>query len=171
LKRVYAGAMRFSALLLLAACATAPAASTPAPPADDCTFATALVPGIPGSPGHLIPSERNPNGASELATMMRLMQEDLGAARLAVLAQRPPPAMWSRHRKMRCSWPTDPADRNGQFDGLAQTYLAQVKALDVGQSDPAKAYDNVLTACRACHDASCPGPVEVIEGLRLPKSP
>lgn len=34
--------------------------------AAECTLETPLIPGVPGSPGHLLPSDRNPNGDSEL---------------------------------------------------------------------------------------------------------
>ena len=47
---------------------------------DDCTLDTPLIPGVPGSPGHLLPSEINPNGVSELAALMRTMQRDLAEA-------------------------------------------------------------------------------------------
>lgn len=158
-----------SVLGLLAGCpkpeARPPAAVVAAEP--DCTFQTALAPGVPGSPGHLIASDLNPNGASELATLMRQMQKDLGAARATVLdGGAALTAMWPRHRKIRCAWPTAPSDRTPAFDGLATTYLAQVRAFD--QAPSAAAFDNALSACRACHDNSCPGPVVVIEGLRLP---
>lgn len=147
--------------------ASATVAPAPPPePADDCTFQTVLVPGVPGSPGHLLPSDLNPNGASELAALMRQMQKDVGAARAGVLDGGTVGPMWPRHRKIRCSWPTAPADRTPAFDGLAATYLGQVRAFDHAPS--AEAFNNVLTACRACHDNSCPGPVVVIEGLRLP---
>ena len=160
-------------VLVLVGC-TKPEARPPAPPArlvapdpvDDCTLQTKLVPGIPGSPGHLIASDINPNGASELAMLMRQMQKDLGAARVTVLDGGTVASMWPRHRKLRCSWPTDPADRTPAFDGLAATYLGQVRAFD--QAPSATTFDSVLTACRSCHDNSCPGPVVVIEGLRLP---
>lgn len=147
-------------------CARAPVAEK-APPVEECTLATPLKPGVPGSPGHLIPSDINPNGASELATLMRTFVKDMTAARELVQKGQPVPALWTSHRKMRCAWPTDLADRNKDFDALAQVYLAQVQTLDAKPAEPAKAYDAVLTACRSCHEASCPGPIEVIEGLRL----
>ncbi len=140
------------------------------PPQDDCTLATPLTPGIPGSPGHLLPSDINPNGASELAALMRTMQKELTAAREAILAGQPAPGpLFPTFRKMRCTWPTAPADRNQKYDDLAVTYLALVKAYDAKPPDARAAYDGVLTGCRACHDQTCAGPIEVIEGLRLPR--
>ena len=156
------------------ACVLAVACTRSAAPAprhatvmDDCTLTTKLVPGVPGSPGHLLPSELNPNGASELATVMRTMQSDLTAARAVVLDGGAPGPMFARHRKMRCAWPTDPADRSAQFDAFAQSYLATVQVLDEQKTAPAAAFDNVLAACHMCHDNSCPGPLVVIDGLRI----
>lgn len=166
-------------LLLPLGCTQAPttgpgkgASAAPPPVAEtidwtDCTWSTPLVPGVPGSPGHLIPSSRNPNGQSELAVLMRSLQADLGAVRAALLHGAPPPVfLRSRHRKIRCSWPTHPADRNAQFDRDAQAYLAALEALDHHKSR--HAFDQVLNACRACHEQSCSGAIVAIEALRLP---
>lgn len=140
-------------------------AAAPAALADDCTLETKLVPGIPGSPGHLIASERNPNGASELATLMRTFVDDWRAARVTLERDAGTvSAKFPTHRKLRCSWPTDPGDRNPTFDGFAKNYLAAVKAFD---AQPGREkYEGVLDACKACHEVSCGGPLEVIEGLR-----
>jgi cytochrome c553 len=145
--------------LLLSACARVSAKE------GDCTFDTPLVKGVPGSPGHMIASERNPNGASELATLMRQMVSDLEAAR-ADLNQRP--ALWPRHRRLRCAWPTEPSDRNKTFDALAVQYLAQLQAFDTERENPQAAYQRVVDACVACHEQSCDGPLERILKLRAP---
>jgi hypothetical protein len=152
-----------------AAVVSAPAVVSTAAPVDDCTLETPLVPGVPGSPGHLIPSEINPNGSSELAEMMRTMQRDLTAAREAVLAGKPVAPMHPRHRKMRCAWPTAASDRNPTFDAFAQGYLANVAALDAAPAEGrAAAFTAVLDACKACHQQSCPGPITAIDAMRLP---
>lgn len=156
--------------LALAACPkpapTTHDAGAPPPPADDCTFETKLVPGVPGSPGHLISSERNPNGASELATLMRTFVDDWRATRGALEADdgSAVSAKYPVHRKIRCAWPTDLADRNVTFDGYAKNYLTAVKAFDA--QPKRETYEGVLDACKACHEVSCGGPLEVIEGLR-----
>lgn len=135
--------------------------------AADCTMDTPLVPGVPGSPGHLLPSDLNPNGASELAALMRTMQADLTAARPVLLDGGAIAPLLPRYRKMRCAWPTDPVDRNALFDGLAQAYLINVENLDRRTPDALTAFDNVLGACHTCHDNSCPGPLVVIDKLRI----
>lgn len=139
-------------------------ACTKATPVDECTLATPLVPGVPGSPGHFIASDINPNGASELAMLMRTFVADWKAARGAVEAGTPLPKRFPVHRKLRCAWPTDAHDRNAAFDALAVSYLEAVKKFDVTPSR--ETYEGVLDGCRACHEVTCGGPLEVIEGLR-----
>lgn len=166
------------ALLVLSACprGTPPSAAAAAPDAaiaaaseDDCTISTPLVAGVPGSPGNLLPSELNPNGDSELAALMRIMQKDLAASRDALTRGERSGALYARHRKMRCAWPTDPAERTPAFDALAQAYLSQVKALDTAPTAQARAaHDAVVTACIACHETTCRGPIDAIKTLALP---
>jgi hypothetical protein len=134
---------------------------------DDCTFDTKLVPGVPGSPGHLIASERNPNGDSELAAHMRTMVDDLKDARAKVLAGQPVAPLKAKHRKIRCAWPTSLSDRTPAFDAMAQAYLVKVAELDAKPADVKAAYTGVVAACRACHEQTCDGPIAVIDGLGL----
>lgn len=136
--------------------------------AAECTLETPLIPGVPGSPGHLLPSDRNPNGDSELSTLMRRMQADLTTARDNILQGRKVAKMWSRYRKIRCAWPTEPADRNQQFDASARAYLDAIADLETAAPPRAiKAYDRVLNACRSCHEQSCSGALVAIEALRI----
>lgn len=149
---------------------SAPArASAAAASAEPCTLATPLVPGVPGSPGHLIRSDRNPNGASELAELMRAMQRELRAAGEAIQKGASRPPLHGRFQKIRCAWPTQPEDRNATFDGFAVSYLRAVTALDAASpAEARRAYDGVLSACRACHEQSCSGAIPAIDALRLP---
>lgn len=133
-----------------------------------CTLATPLVPGIPGSPGHLMQSAINPNGQSELAAHMRSMQAQLQAARPLIARSEKVPPLFDSFTKIRCAWPTNPADRNESFDASAQAYLAAVAALDAAApTAAAPAYDQVLGACRSCHERTCSGAIVAIEALRL----
>jgi hypothetical protein len=152
-----------------AALADAPA-SAPASAAPECTLETPLVPGVPGSPGNLLPSAINPNGASELAALMRVMQKDLGEARDTLLAGGPTRPLRSTHARLRCAWPTDPKDRNPTYDAFSQAYLASVESLDAASGDEARAaHDRVIDTCVACHQDTCQGPIPAIEALRFPR--
>ncbi|MBS1149491.1 MAG: hypothetical protein H6Q89_1189 [Myxococcaceae bacterium] len=150
--------------------AAAVAIAPPAPVEDDCTLQTELKPGIPGSPGHLLPSEINMNGASELAMLMRVMKADLEAARTALDNGEPIGPMHARHRKIRCSWPTALEDRNPTFEANAISYLLLVRAFDAKPAEPRAAYEGVVSGCLACHATSCPGPIQAIETLHLVKT-
>ena len=167
---------RVLAGVLVAATCSKPAAVPPAAPADaapqqaPCTIDTPLVPGVPGSPGHLMPSDRNPNGVSELAALMRTMQADLDAARGAIARGAAIAEMSSRHRRIRCAWPTDPAERNAAFDAGAGAYLPLVAALERAPPERrAAAFDAALDGCRGCHERVCSGVLAAIEALRLSK--
>lgn len=145
-----------------------PAAGAPAtdPKAEDhdCNLSTPLVPGIPGSPGHLIKSARNPNGDSELAVLMRQFVDDLREARSLMAAGEPLKKLYPVHRKMRCAWPTKPDERNANFDNRAQGYLASVRAFD---AEPGKAsYNAILDGCINCHSQSCGGPLDFIDSMK-----
>lgn len=168
-----------AASLLLLACPSKPAAPpTPAPPPatpkpapaaePECTLETPLVPGVPGSPGHLIASDINPNGASELAALMRTMVADWRAVKTSLEADggvERGKAWLPVHRRIRCAWPTDAKDRDATYDGLAVGYLAAVKAFDAAPSR--ETYGAVIAGCAACHEVTCGGPLEVIDGLKL----
>ena len=155
--------------VMLAACARsgAPAAELP------CTGHTVLDPGIPGSPGHLIPSPINPNGMSQLAMLMRHMAADMETTRQALETGQPlGRSLYEGQRLLRCSWPTLESQRHDPFDALAVAYLAKVKALDAAPAAqrPA-AYSAVVGACRACHEVTCEGPLVVIVSLALHATP
>ena len=140
-----------------------------APPEETCTLQTPLVPGVPGSPGHFIASEINPNGASELATLMRRFVADWRGVQGALREHRALPAVKfaPQHAKVRCAWPTEAQDRNEVFDGLAVGYLTAVRTYDVAPS--AQTFNNVVASCRACHEQTCGGPLVVIDSLKVPE--
>ncbi len=164
-------------LVLLAAACTEPAAKTaskgevaavPAAAAvhddADCNLSTPLEPGIPGSPGHLIASKRNPNGDSELATLMRRFVDDLRDARALVEAGEKAPALFPVHRKMRCAWPSRIEERNARFDAFAIGYLTAVRTFD--ERPGRDTYNAIIDGCIVCHSQSCGGPIEFIGEMR-----
>lgn len=130
----------------------------------DCNLATPLVPGIPGSPGNLVKSERNPNGDSELSVLMRQFVDDLREVRPTLEAGQKVKALLPVHRKMRCAWPTKPEERNQQFDLRAQAYLNAVAAFD--RAPGKDTYNAIIAGCIACHSVSCGGPLEFIGEMR-----
>jgi hypothetical protein len=135
------------------------------PGAGECNLTTPLVAGIAGSPGNMIPSTRNPNGDSELAFLMRSFVDELQDARAALSSGEGLDALYPRHQRMRCAWPTAPADRNETFDAMAQAYLRAVLEFDAAPGDTT--YDNVVQHCVACHSVTCNGLLPLIETLRI----
>jgi len=130
----------------------------------DCNLSTTLVPGIPGSPGHLIQSTRNPNGDSELSVLMRQFVDDLREVRTLVEAKQPVKKLLPVHRKMRCAWPTKPDERNEAFDGRALAYLTAVRAFD--EAPAQGSYNAMIAGCISCHSQSCGGPLDFIDSMK-----
>ena len=134
-----------------------------------CTLETPLVAGIPGSPGHLIPSSINPNGQSELAALMRTMIGDLENAKATIEAGKPIETMTARHSRIRCAWPTTVSERNERFDVMAQSYLTTLAALEAAPPAQARAaFNDAVGGCRGCHEKTCSGVLVAIEGLPFP---
>jgi hypothetical protein len=143
---------------------TAPASRVAALPDDaPCDLSTRLVPGVPGSPDHLIKSSRNPNGVSELASLMRVFVDDLYEARRSLEAGQPVRKLHAVHRRMRCSWPSSPEQRDQGFDQRAQVYLGIVQTFDAQPSQAT--YNAIIASCISCHAQSCGGPLEFIGGM------
>lgn len=130
----------------------------------DCNLQTKLVEGIPGSPGHLVASTRNPNGDSELALLMRRFVDDLRTVRPQLEAGQPVEKLWPIHHRMRCAWPTRPEERTEQYDLRAQGYLLAVRAFD--EAPGRDTYNGIIAGCIACHSVSCGGPIEFIGSMK-----
>lgn len=130
----------------------------------DCNLQTVLDPKKPGSPGNLIPSERNPNGDSELAVLMRKFVDGLRDTRLLVEAGEPVKPLYPVHRTMRCAWPTVPSDRDEGYDARAQAYLGVVRLFDATPNK--ENYNAIVNSCVACHQVSCGGVIEFIQTLK-----
>lgn len=160
-------------LALAAACDLREQPQEPAAPAPetfaagyddrDCNLHTPLQPGIPGSPGNLITSPRNPNGDSELSALMRRFVDDLREARPKLERGERVPALFDAHRRMRCAWHTRPEERDESYDRMALTYLHLVRAYD--RAPGKDTYNGILGGCIACHTETCKGPLDLIDGM------
>ena len=139
--------------------------------AETCAISTPLERGVPGSPGHLIASARNPNGDSELASIMRTIQADLTAARPLILKGQAPPELLARHARIQCTWPTENIQRNKKYSDMAEVYLYAIEDMEGAQTpeDRKMAYGRAINACLSCHENTCPGPIGAIRKLRLPE--
>ena len=148
--------------------ATAPQTANEAAKKPACSVETALKPGVPGSPGHLVPSQRNPNGDSELAILMRVMQSDMEAAREAMIAGKTPAPMLAKHQPLPCTWPADPAVRDGKFQALSEGYLSALESFERAEVKTRDDFELIVYGCQSCHENTCPGPISAIKKLSLP---
>lgn len=152
------------ALLSLAACSSEREAPKARPSESPCDFRTKLVPGIPGSPGNLIPSARNPNGVSELAQLMRQFVEDLDEAKRVLASGEKPKKLFPTHKRMRCSWHTVPSERNEAYDRRAKSHLDLVQAFDDAPGQDS--FNAIIQSCIACHSVSCQGPISFLTRMQ-----
>lgn len=143
-------------------------APAPAEKPAGCTFEAPLVAGVPGSPGNLLQSTVNPNGDSQLGLLMRTMRTDMLAAREAIMKDERPKALADTHRKILCTWPTDPKVRTPLFGIMADDYVKALESMGDPKQNARDAYTSALTKCVGCHEKSCPGPIQAISAMHLP---
>lgn len=127
-----------------------------------------------GSPMHNAMADTtvvNPNGASELAILMRQMQEYSSAEKKRVLNDMKPTVMPRSFENIGTAKITEGMHRSDNYDTFAGLYLDQVKAyLNAGKGEErVSAYNNMVATCLACHSEHCPGPVPVIRKLMINK--
>ena len=136
-----------------------------------CGEKPVLLPGVPGSPGNLIESRINPNGQSELAHTMRLMQKELIANKNRLVAGKPGAKLSiESHGKIRCTWPTVESMRGGAYDPMARQYLQVIENYNNGPLD-GEAHNRVVDACITCHQQTCDGPTMAIDAARFTAPP
>ena len=135
-----------------------------------CTIQTPLKPGIPGSPGNPITSKINPNGDSELSSLMRKMLNDLNNLRGLVLSGSSNIPQISGHERILCTWPTQPDIRGELFGSLSKTYLSALQSFESQQTPDKHSYNAVVAGCLGCHNSFCPGPIHLIQSLWIESS-
>ncbi len=145
---------------------TAPGTPTLQAEVSSCNLETQLKPGIPGSPGHLIASDSNPNGVSELASHMIAMRDDLARVRTELLAGGAPKTA-DDHYKIRCTWPTTKGERNPSFDAMSVNYLSTVDAFNSAKTPTPKHFNTMVQSCLACHANTCSGASVAIRPLLI----
>lgn len=152
MKKTYLLLSGLMLLLLWAACGERQTAAEPAKPADSSGKVC------------LAPSDRNPNGASPLASLMRDMEKQTetwkkeitdGKAELS-----PVPDIY---RTLKTALPTEPQMKNEHFDAFSDDFLGYADALvKAGKNDRKPAFNSMVNGCMNCHTQMCPGPVKRI---------
>jgi hypothetical protein len=115
------------------------------------------------------PSDRNPNGASELAVLMREMetQAEIWKGEIekkeAVLSSVP-----ASFYGLKTAAVTKPTMKNENFNAFADDFITFSEALVKGSADERKdAYNSMVNGCMNCHTQMCPGPMVRIKKFLL----
>lgn len=108
----------------------------------------------------------NPNGASELALLMREMAKHANNNHDLILAGKPIIAAPEGISKLKTAEKTDKNLDNELFNGLADVYLQRLKELqEAPDSLKITAHNNLVTSCSDCHSNFCPGPIKLINKM------
>lgn len=114
-------------------------------------------------------SQLNPNGDSELASLMRAMFDTLSVVKAGLVSNITPIRPDGVFETIFNATPSDPAMIEGSFESMASTFMTAVDGL-YSAADVREArgrFSDVVSACKACHEAQCPGPLRRIERLTI----
>jgi hypothetical protein len=126
-------------------------------------------------PGHTInlavadTTYANPNGTSELAELMREMQAFSNNAKADINSGKAPASYPVNFDKIHTAKISDGMSKSDYYKSFADLYIMAVK--NYASSAPAQrveTYNNMVSACLACHSQHCPGPVPVIKKMMIP---
>ena len=109
---------------------------------------------------------QNPNGSSELAKLMREMQQYTKQAKLNLKEGRKPAIYPTNFAKLYTAKMTDDMTKSDFYNQFADLYIMSVK--NYASSTPQQrieTYNNMVSACLACHSQHCQGPVPVIRKM------
>lgn len=113
----------------------------------------------------LAPSDRNPNGASELAGVMRTMEAQTETWKKEITENKatltPVPDVYNT---LKTAVPTDPAMKNENYDAFADDFLNfSVALVKAPKAERKQAFNSMVGGCMNCHSQMCPGPVKRIQ--------
>lgn len=112
----------------------------------------------------LAPSDRNPNGASELAQLMRTMEKQTESWKTEITENKatlsPVP---DAYKNLKLAKVTEPEMKNENYNAFADDFMAYSNALVAAAPAERKtAFNAMVGGCMACHTQMCPGPVKRI---------
>lgn len=110
----------------------------------------------------------NPNGDSELALLMREMYDEAFALKQKI-DEGKIEAGFLDHEKILTAHATEPEKAaSSEYKAFAQAYLHQVKQLNSSSPNVKKEqYSYLISQCKNCHKALCPGPLVKIHKLEF----
>lgn len=110
----------------------------------------------------------NPNKNSELALLMRAMYADAENIKIKLL-QGEDISVIIDHSNILTAQATEPEKAtSAEYKAFAQVYLETVNALKACRPDQQEMhYRNMISQCKNCHQALCPGPIVRINKLEF----
>ena len=108
----------------------------------------------------------NPNGASELSILMREMQKYTNQAKADLKSGKTPAAYPISFDKVHTAKISEGMSKSDYYKPFSDLYIMSVK--NYASSTPenrVETYNNMVSACLACHSQHCPGPVPVIRKM------
>ncbi len=110
----------------------------------------------------------NPNGDSELALLMRMMNDSTASIKEYVKQGKLPEKFPEAFLKIHTAKPTDPTVKTEEFEAFANNYIDGLRQLYQSSPNELKAnYNSLVQRCINCHQSSCPGPIKTIKKLKI----
>lgn len=113
----------------------------------------------------LAPSDRNPNGASELAQLMRTMEAQTETWKKEITEGKPELSpVPDVYATLKTAIPTEPEMKNENFDGFSDDFVNYANALvKAPKAERQTAFNTLVGGCMTCHSQMCPGPIKRIK--------
>ncbi len=123
---------------------------------------------INSNSNHIIPTQPNPNGDSELALLMREMFED-GLRIKEQIENGEKPEVLKKFEAIHTAQATEPEKAASEtYKNFAVSYLAAMERLqNATAEDVFDTYQGMVQSCMSCHQALCPRPMVRIKKLYL----
>ena len=120
----------------------------------------------PSANGNFRKAPRNPNGDSELALLMRDMEEDCIQAKKAI-ENGDQPKLKVDIERIKTAQATEPDKaESAAFQQMADGYIELARTMELAPAETLEShYKGMVSACMSCHQALCPGPMVRIRKL------
>lgn len=110
--------------------------------------------------------DNNPNGSSDLSKLMREMQQYTNRAKEGLKTGAKPEAYPKSFDKIHTAKITEGMSKSDYYKSFADLYVASVKNYaKSSKTNRVETYNNMVSACLACHSQHCPGPVPAIKKM------
>lgn len=112
---------------------------------------------------------RFPNKRSELAILMRNMQDELMAAKNEIPSgEFPNYSLVKKFGSIKTATPTDAKNSGPVFQSFASKFLADMKSFEeAAPENKVKIFNGMVQSCLDCHQEYCHGPMVAIRKLKL----